>query len=336
MPFFANCGFDKKDLMETIEKHPVINMESLLGNPAFEGLVEKMDKVWTMRAELRAKACQTATDMEFTDIHQAVAHTDVMVSQLHVAVSKQAQVMEKRFDAVEAKIVEACGSSHETLNHLKMTLNQLGTLFQNLGQVGDAMVGHRIDGTAVSPMPPTFARPRSTSDETTAFDDPVSPVPGNPAPPAPPPAPPAPPAPTPVAAAAVGTPRPVGSPGPGFLPPRSEIRGPRDLWNAFDKGFGGFRPAFETIRRQPDWTVRLRNSDVKYTYKAKRMLSYILRQKTAGGNVDTVLQELQDDFSAVKGGMVKWMKAKESLFGDDVSPFNERIAKPLAGVHVSS
>lgn len=176
--------------------------------------------------ELRAKARQAATVMELTNMHQYVAHTDVMVSKLHVGVKKQEQVMEKRFDALEAKIVEACGSSHD----MKIMLNRLGTFLQNLGQVGDAMVERRFDGTAVSPMPRTFAGPRSASDETTAFEDPASPMPGNPAPPGP----------TPVAAAAVGTPRPVGSPRPGFLPPRSQICGPRDLWKAFDEGFGGF------------------------------------------------------------------------------------------------
>lgn len=327
VPFFAKCEFDKEDLMSTIEQHPVISMESLLGNRAFEGLVKKMDEVWTKRGELRAKARQAATVMELTNMHQAVAHTDVMVSKLHVGVSKQEQVMEKmdkrfdaqekRFDALEAKIVEACGLA-------------FGRLLQNLGQVGDAMVGRRFDGTAVSPMPRTFARPHSASDETTAFEDPASPMPGNPAPSAPPG--PSPPGPTPVAAAAVGTPRPVGSPRPGFLPPRSQICGPRDLWKAFDEGFGDFPPAFDTIRRQPDWTVKLLNSDVKYTYKAKRMLSYILRRKTAEGNVDTVLEELQNDFSAVNGGMVKWMKVKQSLFGDDVSAFTQRIAKPSASI----
>ena len=100
----------------------------------------------------------------------------------------------------------------------------------------------------------------------------------------------------------------------------------------FDEGFGDFPPAFDTIRRQPDWTVKLLNSDVKYTYKAKRMLSYILRRKTAEGNVDTVLEELQNDFSAVNGGMVKWMKVKQSLFGDDVSAFTQRIAKRSASI----
>ena len=280
--------------------------------------------------ELRAKARQAATVMELTNMHQYVAHTDVMVSKLHVGVNKQEQVMEKRFDALEAKIVEACESSHD----MKIMLNRLGTSLQNLGQnlrqVGDAMVGRRFDGTAVSPMPRTFAGPRSASDETTALEDPASPIPGNPAPPAPPG--PSPPGPTPVAAAAVGTPRPVGSPRPGFLPPRSQICGPRDLWKAFDEGFGDFPPAFDTIRRQPDWTVKLLNSDVKYTYKAKRMLSYILRRKTAEGNVDTVLEELQNDFSAVNGGMMKWMKVKQSLFGDDVSAFTQRIAKRSASI----
>ena len=98
------------------------------------------------------------------------------------------------------------------------------------------------------------------------------------------------------------------------------------------RGLGVFPPAFDTIRRQPDWTVKLLNSDVKYTYKAKRMLSYILRRKTAEGNVDTVLEELQNDFSAVNGGMVKRMKVKQSLFGDDVSAFTQRIAKPSASI----
>lgn len=54
--------------------------------------------------ELRAKARQAATVMELTNMHQYVAHTDVMVSKLHVGVKKQEQVMEKRFDALEAKI----------------------------------------------------------------------------------------------------------------------------------------------------------------------------------------------------------------------------------------
>ena len=56
------------------------------------------------------------------------------------------------------------------------------------------------------------------------------------------------------------------------------------------------------------------------------------RQRSPEGNVDTVLEELQNDFSAVNGGMVKWMKVKQSLFGDDVSAFTQRIAKPSASI----
>ena len=32
------------------------------------------------------------------------------------------------------------------------------------------------------------------------------------------------------------------------------------------------------------------------------------RQRSPEGNVDTVLEELQNDFSAVNGGMVKWIR----------------------------
>jgi hypothetical protein len=117
------------------------------------------------------------------------------------------------------------------------------------------------------------------------------------------------------------------------------MSGPRDLWKAFDEGHEitikgrgviKFPPAFETIRKQPEWSVKLKNSDVKYTYKAKPMLSYILRRPKA--ERDSVVEELQNDFSAVRGGMVNWFKLRRGFFGDDVSAFAERIAKPSASI----
>ena len=50
------------------------------------------------------------------------------------------------------------------------------------------------------------------------------------------------------------------------------------------------------------------------------------RQRSPEGNVDTVLEELQNDYKRGQRGMVKWMKVKQSLFGDDVSAFTQRIA----------